>query len=373
MRSGVILWLLLLLGTSAVQATEVASASVENDDELVESAADTTESSVDLLSVLYKRCWTQCWDGFRDSTGQKNMLYLAQHGFDMDDHEEYCREYNSTRACVRSCVDKRTDLKYLRPFFRRNYLNEIICFKNYNDFRTHLQCYRNEHRQLEFFFVRCGYFAVLYVFKVCKKSHSAGLVESHDEWTVSWGGGGWSTQLSRFWIDAQTTASGRARRRCVFLPPPDPDYTHIARLWPRPRASVHATASERQHVRVVGLDGVAAVNWNCARENPTMPDRRFSCLIALRTKATDCQEGTITAGDTTPERRGQTALGLDSTTVCRPPYNKAPPTVTAKSADQQRDGCVAAAARPLPQLTPLDQSSSSSLVSSPTSLSPSLP
>lgn len=42
------------------------------------------------------------------------------------------RDYNRTRTCVRSCVDKQGDLKYIRPFFRRNYLNEIICFKNYN-------------------------------------------------------------------------------------------------------------------------------------------------------------------------------------------------------------------------------------------------
>uniref|UniRef100_A0A915C6H2 Uncharacterized protein n=1 Tax=Parascaris univalens TaxID=6257 RepID=A0A915C6H2_PARUN len=51
-------------------------------------------------------------------------------------------------------------MAHVRPFFRRNYLNEMLCIKHYDEFREHLPCYWNERKSLEYFLVRCGYFAL---------------------------------------------------------------------------------------------------------------------------------------------------------------------------------------------------------------------
>uniref|UniRef100_A0A0M3IQV8 Secreted protein n=1 Tax=Ascaris lumbricoides TaxID=6252 RepID=A0A0M3IQV8_ASCLU len=40
--------------------------------------------------------------------------------------------YNETRQCVRSCVPSDEQMAHVRPFFRRNYLNEMLCIKHYD-------------------------------------------------------------------------------------------------------------------------------------------------------------------------------------------------------------------------------------------------
>uniref|UniRef100_A0A1I7X1V1 DB domain-containing protein n=1 Tax=Heterorhabditis bacteriophora TaxID=37862 RepID=A0A1I7X1V1_HETBA len=67
--------------------------------------------------------------------------------------------YDSSRTCAHNCISKDEHEYYLRPFFRRNYLNDFICVKHFKEFREYLPCYRNR-RSLEFFFVKCGYFAL---------------------------------------------------------------------------------------------------------------------------------------------------------------------------------------------------------------------
>uniref|UniRef100_A0A915C879 Uncharacterized protein n=1 Tax=Parascaris univalens TaxID=6257 RepID=A0A915C879_PARUN len=116
--------------------------------------------AVDFSVVLYRRCCIRCWLSFQSRIGNKSLISLAQEHFREEDHLAYCSAYNETRQCVRSCVPSDEQMAHVRPFFRRNYLNEMLCIKHYDEFREHLPCYWNERKSLEYFLVRCGYFAL---------------------------------------------------------------------------------------------------------------------------------------------------------------------------------------------------------------------
>ncbi|PAV91820.1 hypothetical protein WR25_18980 [Diploscapter pachys] len=106
---------------------------------------------------IYKECWTKCQETFQiDSNGGEAMKELASGAFNQERHRNYCRHYNTSRECANECVKGQKDHHYyLRPFFRRNYLNEFICFKHYEEFHKSIPCYLAGD-VIKSFYNRCG-------------------------------------------------------------------------------------------------------------------------------------------------------------------------------------------------------------------------
>ncbi|PAV57796.1 hypothetical protein WR25_05103 [Diploscapter pachys] len=106
---------------------------------------------------IYKECWTKCQETFQiDSNGGEAMKELASGAFNQERHRNYCRHYNTSRECANECTKGQKDHHYyLRPFFRRNYLNEFICFKHYEEFHKSIPCYLAGD-VIKSFYNRCG-------------------------------------------------------------------------------------------------------------------------------------------------------------------------------------------------------------------------
>ncbi|CAD6188290.1 unnamed protein product [Caenorhabditis auriculariae] len=109
----------------------------------------------DLYVRVYRRCWSDCVE--KAAPLEDPFVSMMQAKFDLDRHKSFCRAYNGTRSCAVGCLSHEDHDVYLRPFFRRNILNEFVCHKHYNDIHEFLPCYLRS-RTFETTFQSCGKF-----------------------------------------------------------------------------------------------------------------------------------------------------------------------------------------------------------------------